>query len=59
MWPETDPKRWLDFLVRVSSISGLVGLVSGLSPGKKFGQIQWDLAEIWLDPLRFGLDFVE
>ena len=54
MWPETDPERWLDFLVRVSSISALVGLVSGLSPRKKFGQIQRDLAEIWPDPSRSG-----
>ena len=46
MWPEIDPERWLDFSVRISSISGLVGSVSGFSPGKKSGQIRRDLVEI-------------
>ena len=71
-WLETDLEIWLDFSVRVSSVSSWFRSVSGLSPGTKsgrnltgsfdiwlkYGWICRDRTEIWPDPSRSGLDFV-
>lgn len=58
MWPETDPEIWSDFSVRVSSVSSLVGSISGLSLGTKSGWIRRDRDRIHRDKdqIRRGRD---
>ena len=51
IWPKTDPVIWLDFSVRVSSVSGCIGSGIGFIAGNNFwpgpvssGRIRRDLA---------------